>query len=230
MSFHNDLPYNMDPWLSRAQGALEYPTYPHEPLSTLSPVQEGLHISDPELLSFPLQNGAEHMNPTFPETPRLSRSHFDSPSTEGAYPYTPTQPLAHSPDFTRMHQSRDVAYGTIARLQPKPTSYSPCYSPNTPIEPALPTRDNYPIHRRTSSASSASSPTYIDRSFQQSGWKCEWRGCRYTGAFGRKFELKRHVETQHIFRNAFECPDPRCRKGYNRKDNLEEHLRRAHDM
>ncbi|KAJ6115323.1 hypothetical protein N7486_001101 [Penicillium sp. IBT 16267x] len=230
MSFPNDLPYNTEPWLNGAPGPLEYPTYPPKPLSTFSPVQEGPQISDPELLSLHLQNGAAQMNPMFPETPRLSRSDFNSSPTDGAYPYTHTHPHAHSPDYTIMHHPRDVAYGTTARLQPKPTSYNPYYSQATPIEPALPTRETYQIHRRTSSASSASSPTYNDRSFQQGGFKCEWKGCRYTGAFGRIFELRRHVETQHISPNSYGCPNARCRKGYNRKDNLEEHMRRAHDM
>lgn len=226
----NDLPYNTDPWLNRGTGALEYPAYPHEPLSTFSPVQEDLQISDPELLSFHMQSGAANMNPPFPETPRPSRSDFNSSPTNGAYPYTHTHPNGYSPDYARTHHHpRDVAYGTTARLQPRPTRYNPCYSPNTPLEAALP-RETYPIHSRTSSLSSASSPTYNERSSLHAGFRCKWEGCRYTGAFGRKFELKRHVETQHIFPNSFECLNSRCNKVYNRKDNLEEHMRRAHDM
>ncbi|KAJ5537686.1 hypothetical protein N7494_007165 [Penicillium frequentans] len=231
MSFPNDLPYNTNPWLGRAPGGLEYPTYPHEPLSTFSPVQESFELSEPDLLSFHMESGTAHMNHAFPETPRPSRSDFHTSPTDGAYPYTHAHPHAHSPDYARMHHHpRDVPYGTSARLQPKPTSYNPGYSPNAPIESALP-KETYPTHRRTSSASSASSSIYNDRSFQQGRFKCKWEGCRYTGAFGRKFELKRHVDTQHISPNSFPCPDPRCGKGYNRRDNLEEHLRRAaHDV
>ncbi|KAB8225868.1 hypothetical protein BDV33DRAFT_198280 [Aspergillus novoparasiticus] len=58
--------------------------------------------------------------------------------------------------------------------------------------------------------------------------KCEWKGCTYTGLFARKAELKRHVETQHISPNSYECPEPRCVRTFNRRDNLDEHLRRTH--
>ncbi|KAJ5798460.1 uncharacterized protein N7503_007756 [Penicillium pulvis] len=56
--------------------------------------------------------------------------------------------------------------------------------------------------------------------------KCHWKGCRYTGTFGRKAELKRHVETQHIFPKAYKCP--KCGRPCNRDDNLNGHLRRVH--
>ncbi|KAB8278269.1 hypothetical protein BDV30DRAFT_139839 [Aspergillus minisclerotigenes] len=58
--------------------------------------------------------------------------------------------------------------------------------------------------------------------------RCEWKGCTYTGLFARKAELKRHVETQHIFPNSYECLEPRCMRTFNRRDNLNEHLRRTH--
>ncbi|GAB1200297.1 hypothetical protein APSETT444_009667 [Aspergillus pseudonomiae] len=58
--------------------------------------------------------------------------------------------------------------------------------------------------------------------------KCEWKGCTYTGLFARKAELKRHVETQHISPSSHECPEPTCMRTFNRRDNLDEHLRRTH--
>ncbi|KAE8349484.1 hypothetical protein BDV28DRAFT_151834 [Aspergillus coremiiformis] len=59
-------------------------------------------------------------------------------------------------------------------------------------------------------------------------YKCEWKNCRYLGGFGRKAELRRHVETKHISPGFYECPEESCRRPFNREDNLREHLRRAH--
>ncbi|KAJ5652767.1 hypothetical protein N7507_010193 [Penicillium longicatenatum] len=56
--------------------------------------------------------------------------------------------------------------------------------------------------------------------------KCDWKGCRYTGTFGRKAELKRHVDTQHISPRAYKCP--KCGRPHNRDDNMNGHLRRVH--
>lgn len=56
--------------------------------------------------------------------------------------------------------------------------------------------------------------------------KCHWKDCRYTGTFGRKAELKRHIETQHISPKAYKCPE--CGRPCNRDDNLNGHLRRVH--
>lgn len=58
--------------------------------------------------------------------------------------------------------------------------------------------------------------------------KCEWEGCTYKGTFGRRGTLNRHVETQHLCPKSYECPEPRCGKLFNRKDNLLEHLRKVH--
>ncbi|KAJ5949933.1 hypothetical protein N7454_001517 [Penicillium verhagenii] len=217
---------------------MEYPLYSHESLSTFSPVPEDLHISEPELLNLHLPLGAAHMSPTYPETPRLSRVNFNSsPGQEDrqyscphSHSHSHTHAHSHSPDYARMqHHQTSPPYGTSARMPPNPTNYNPyCSQIAPPTETTLPNRDAHTIHRRTSSASSTGSlvPFERERSHQHRSFKCKWEGCRYTGAFGRKFELKRHVETQHINPNSYECPG--CRKGYNRKDNLEEHLRRAH--
>ncbi|BCR87532.1 uncharacterized protein ACHE_40096A [Aspergillus chevalieri] len=58
--------------------------------------------------------------------------------------------------------------------------------------------------------------------------KCEWKGCTYPDVFSRRIELKRHVETKHIFPRSYECPEPGCQKLFNRGDNLRQHLHRMH--
>ncbi|KAJ5930994.1 hypothetical protein N7466_006487 [Penicillium verhagenii] len=59
-------------------------------------------------------------------------------------------------------------------------------------------------------------------------YRCLWQGCRYTGTFRRSAELRRHVDTQHIAPKSYICPVSDCGRPYNRGDNLNEHLRRAH--
>ncbi|KAJ5949932.1 hypothetical protein N7454_001516 [Penicillium verhagenii] len=59
-------------------------------------------------------------------------------------------------------------------------------------------------------------------------YKCLWQGCRYTGTFRRSAELRRHVDTQHIAPKSYICPFSDCGRPYNRGDNLNEHLQRAH--
>ncbi|GAM38744.1 hypothetical protein TCE0_033r09724 [Talaromyces pinophilus] len=55
--------------------------------------------------------------------------------------------------------------------------------------------------------------------------KCEWKGCTFPRPFRRDAELMRHIKTIHIARDAYKCPV--CRKGFGRKDRMEDH-RRTH--
>ncbi|EAU39310.1 predicted protein [Aspergillus terreus NIH2624] len=56
-------------------------------------------------------------------------------------------------------------------------------------------------------------------------FRCDRNGCDYTGTFGRKAELMRHIESKHVNPGAHKCPAPGCGRVFNRKDNLEEHMR-----
>ncbi|KAE8166925.1 hypothetical protein BDV40DRAFT_295955 [Aspergillus tamarii] len=58
--------------------------------------------------------------------------------------------------------------------------------------------------------------------------RCGWKDCNYQGTFGRKAELMRHIDTQHVSPRSYDCPIQGCRKVCNREDNLLEHIRRAH--
>ncbi|KAJ5715418.1 uncharacterized protein N7483_012599 [Penicillium malachiteum] len=222
----NSFPYDVpDAWMGRTPHQSDYPVYTHETSPTFPAEDlECPPVSNRDLFTLPMPSETQSMNPAFPVTPGTCPPDFrTSPMGDGAY-YD-----HHSPEYNHpSYHPRDTGYGTITRPQTRPQNpnYSPPYLQRAPpVEPAPPIGDAHRIHRRSSSA--VHLPTAAER-FLHSGFRCEWKGCRYTGAFGRKFELKRHVETQHIFPNSFECPDPRCRKPYNRKDNLEEHLRRVH--
>ncbi|OJJ34612.1 hypothetical protein ASPWEDRAFT_42586 [Aspergillus wentii DTO 134E9] len=57
---------------------------------------------------------------------------------------------------------------------------------------------------------------------------CEWKNCNYAGSFRRPAELMRHVQTKHISPRSYKCWKGECKAKFNRKDNLEEHLRRVH--
>ncbi|PLB38880.1 uncharacterized protein BDW47DRAFT_104462 [Aspergillus candidus] len=56
--------------------------------------------------------------------------------------------------------------------------------------------------------------------------RCEWDGCYVE--FGRRAELKRHVDTLHISPSSHKCPKPGCKKSCSRRDNLKVHVRRVH--
>ncbi|EAU31653.1 predicted protein [Aspergillus terreus NIH2624] len=55
--------------------------------------------------------------------------------------------------------------------------------------------------------------------------QCGWNNCDYNGTFGRKAELMRHIDSKHVSPGAHMCPMPNCGRAFNRKDNLDEHLR-----
>ncbi|KAL4860562.1 hypothetical protein BDV12DRAFT_204914 [Aspergillus spectabilis] len=87
-------------------------------------------------------------------------------------------------------------------------------------------RPNYTSQAKPSTHRvSATSP----RDLSPKSLKCEWRGCTYTGTFSRPAQLKRHVDTQHIYPGSFICHAPGCDKAFNRKDNLGVHVRQRHE-
>ncbi|KAE8363804.1 hypothetical protein BDV27DRAFT_129400 [Aspergillus caelatus] len=61
-------------------------------------------------------------------------------------------------------------------------------------------------------------------------FRCGWKDCKYTGTFGRKAELMRHIDVLHVSPHSYDCPARGCRKVCNRADNLLEHIRRAHQI
>jgi hypothetical protein len=58
--------------------------------------------------------------------------------------------------------------------------------------------------------------------------KCVTIGCKSEG-YSSQSELKRHIDAKHTVQNLY-CTIPGCsqKKRFNRKDNLNEHIRRKH--
>ncbi|KAJ5743701.1 hypothetical protein N7533_008571 [Penicillium manginii] len=54
---------------------------------------------------------------------------------------------------------------------------------------------------------------------------CIWPGCTRPGPFSLIKSLKRHIHTQHVAPRSFKCPHDGCTMYFNRKDNLDQHLR-----
>lgn len=65
-------------------------------------------------------------------------------------------------------------------------------------------------------------------SSKQGPFRCKWFECKSTCQFSSKTTLFRHLETQHLFPGSWECLNEDCDKKFDRKDNMEEHLRRVH--
>ncbi|KAL4922361.1 hypothetical protein BDW62DRAFT_172395 [Aspergillus aurantiobrunneus] len=57
---------------------------------------------------------------------------------------------------------------------------------------------------------------------------CGWEGCADRGSFKRENDLWRHIKGAHVFPRSFICMIENCRASFNRKDNLQEHIRRRH--
>lgn len=60
----------------------------------------------------------------------------------------------------------------------------------------------------------------------QGSFECHWIDCNHRGAFSGESVLMRHIKTQHVNPRSIDCPS--CGKSFNRKDNMMEHLGRAH--
>ncbi|KAL2828405.1 hypothetical protein BDW59DRAFT_159610 [Aspergillus cavernicola] len=60
--------------------------------------------------------------------------------------------------------------------------------------------------------------------------RCRWHGCTYSGTFQRMHDLLRHVTAIPIAPGYEMCPILDCKRIFNRRDNLIEHLRRVHHM
>ncbi|OJJ43583.1 hypothetical protein ASPZODRAFT_28239 [Penicilliopsis zonata CBS 506.65] len=63
---------------------------------------------------------------------------------------------------------------------------------------------------------------------QPAVFRCKWEGCRYSGSFNRIGDLLRHVRNIHVCPRSYPCPVQSCGEIFNRKDNLQEHMRRRH--
>ena len=59
--------------------------------------------------------------------------------------------------------------------------------------------------------------------------RCEVCGQPFTGLLqDRMSNLKRHIRTKHQSSDDFECPVDECDSTFNRQDNLNKHMRKAH--
>jgi hypothetical protein len=57
---------------------------------------------------------------------------------------------------------------------------------------------------------------------------CKWAACNYSGSFRRAADLMRHLKTTHVSPGSYVCPAADCHKSFNRKDKMDEHVRRVH--
>lgn len=155
----------------------------------------------------------------FSSSPKI----VNPPPDSGSHiPYFASQ--YNSTPFSVMHRAVPIQQEQTTRQretphQPKEQEHS--FVSQTTLPPRTPTYDYAMLlacgeHERSHQPKNSMSEVL----------KCHWEGCRYNGTFGRKAELKRHVETQHISPKAYKCP--KCGRPCNRDDNLNGHLRRVH--
>ncbi|KAL2835577.1 hypothetical protein BJY01DRAFT_223439 [Aspergillus pseudoustus] len=125
------------------------------------------------------------------------------------------------PEEPRNHHSIEFAWGHNIHSPRIPVNLSEStFHVQTARPTSQDTLSNGPVWQGASHAALLINPS--------TSLTCEWRGCTYTGTFSRPAQLRRHVDTQHIFPKSFACPAVNCDKTFNRKDNLRLHLRRAH--
>jgi hypothetical protein len=61
-------------------------------------------------------------------------------------------------------------------------------------------------------------------------FSCQWAGCTSGVSFHRRSDLRRHVEAYHLQPHSHICDAGGCRRTFNRKDNLQDHVRRVHSI
>ncbi|KAJ5404518.1 hypothetical protein N7509_004389 [Penicillium cosmopolitanum] len=59
-------------------------------------------------------------------------------------------------------------------------------------------------------------------------FQCGWAGCNFRGRFAQKSSLWRHIQTKHIPHDWHLCAV--CRRAFNRRDKVMEHIRTAHGL
>lgn len=108
----------------------------------------------------------------------------------------------------------------------------------TPSDPYLPTKpaaaEQCPASNHTkatvkSNGSTHSAPRTRKRSYiSPESLKCDHPDCEKRQPFKRRQDLRRNKRTIHDSPGSFVCPYEGCYETKNRKDNLQEHIRRRH--
>ncbi|KAJ5743703.1 Zinc finger C2H2 [Penicillium manginii] len=84
-------------------------------------------------------------------------------------------------------------------------------------------RDTHQIYNHHSDSKVQSENKDRRRISSDSPLLCKWSNCKRPGPFSNRATLKRHVDTQHLDPRSFKCHS--CNMSFNRKDNLDQHLR-----
>lgn len=169
-----------------------------------------------DILSFPYGVSNAPIN-SWPQSACAELGCIDNPSNAMHFMENPL--LGQMAGYQSFyHQPRDHGYSFVPNIH---HPFSDVHS--TTQEPML-------GHSRATAIPSTPRSDPINIPLVSDTLKCHWNGCRYGGTFGRKSELKRHVETQHIYPMAYQCPFPECGSEHNRKDNLQAHLQNAHGI
>ncbi|KAJ6184803.1 hypothetical protein N7519_006104 [Penicillium mononematosum] len=95
-------------------------------------------------------------------------------------------------------------------------STSSAQQPTPPKDSGIPTARG---HRNRSRRTNKQEDPY-------GSFECRWIDCKHPGPFCHGSVLMRHIKTQHVNPRSIDCP--RCKKTFNRKDNMKEHLGRVH--
>ncbi|KAE8391926.1 hypothetical protein BDV23DRAFT_62331 [Aspergillus alliaceus] len=70
--------------------------------------------------------------------------------------------------------------------------------------------------------------SFDDRITESTVLICKWQGCSSSNVFNRAGDLIRHIRYAHVMPLSFKCGIDGCRRSFNRKDNMKQHILTMH--